>query len=286
MDNLLINCILSLSGIGIIAATILYIASKKFKVFEDPKIDEVEQVLPGANCGGCGFAGCRNFAEAVVKAQDLSSLNCPVGGAECMANVASILGLAVTQSEPMIAVLRCNGSRKNAPPKVKYDGAINCKGAHNLFAGESGCSYGCLGLSDCVEVCKFDAIYMDEMTGLPVVNEDKCVACGACIRICPRNIYELRPKGHDGKRVYVACMNREKGAAAKKNCAVACIGCSRCTKVTASTSVTINNFLSYIDTKFNVGDHGPLVVGCCPTKAIIGVNVKGEKLAPKPKPTA
>ncbi|MCK5073979.1 MAG: RnfABCDGE type electron transport complex subunit B [Bacteriovoracaceae bacterium] len=279
MNNLMLSSILSLSGVGVLAASILYIASKKFHVEEDPRIDQVEGVLPMANCGGCGFAGCRNFAEAVVKAGKLDGLNCPVGGAECMAQVAHIMGVDVQETEPMVAVLRCNGSRKNAPQKTHYDGALNCFAAHALFAGESGCPNGCLGLGDCAVACSFDAITVNPETGLPEVDDDKCVACGACVTACPRDIYELRPKGINSKRVYVACMNTQKGAPAKKNCSVACIGCMKCVKATESKSVSVKNFLSYIGTDVDTESHGPQLIDCCPTSAILGVNIEGSKNA-------
>ncbi len=283
MDSLLLSAIISLSAIGLIAAGVLFVASKKFKVFEDPKIDEVEGCLPGANCGGCGFAGCRNFAEAVVKAGALEDLNCPVAGPEGMAMVGKVIGVDVSACEPMIAVLRCNGSKTNAVPKLNYDGAKSCQVAHSLFSGESGCPSGCLGLGDCVTVCKFNALDMDSETGLPVVDEEKCVACGACVKICPRLIYELRPKGESNRRVYVACMNTQKGGAAKTNCKVACIGCRKCVAATESKSVNVKNFLSYIATDVDVSEHGPHLIGSCPTGAIIGVGVDGIKPPPKAK---
>ncbi len=278
----------SLGGIGVIAASILYVASKKFKVEENPKIDEVEEALPAANCGGCGFPGCRPFAEATVNAQDLSTLNCPVGGNETMAKVASILGMEVIATEPKIAVLRCNGSYENSPTKVNYEGASSCLSAHTMYAGAGGCPHGCLGLGDCVDVCNFDALHMDEKTGLPVVDEDKCVACNACVEICPRILYELRPKGPSGKRVYVACMNEEKGAVSKKNCKVACIGCTKCAKIYDSgDKVVIKNALSYIAPDIDIDNFGSEIVGCCPTNAILGVRVEGKKPEPKkPKPVA
>lgn len=277
MDSLLVKSIISLGATGAFAAGILFIIAKKFYVFEDPKIDEVDEVLPGANCGACGFAGCRNFAEATVKHKDLSNLHCPVGGNDCMSAVASLLGLEATEQEPMIAVLRCNGSKQNAPAKVNYEGAASCKSAHSMFAGTSGCAYGCLGLGDCAVVCDFDALYVDEKTGLPVVDEVKCAACGACVKACPRDIFEMRPKGKDSKRVFVACMNKEKGGPAKKNCSVACIGCQKCKKVCDSETVTITNFLSYIDPTTDVNTQGAKLVDCCPTNAIIGVNVEPLK---------
>lgn len=277
MDSLMLSSIVSLSAIGFVSASVLFVASKKFKVYEDPKIDLVEKLLPGANCGGCGFAGCRNFAEAVVKAGKLEGLNCPVGGSSTMIEVGKVIGIEVVVCEPLIAVLRCNGTKIHAVAKVKYDGAQNCVVAHSLYSGESGCPSGCIGLGDCVRVCQFDALYVDELTGLPVVDEQKCVACGACVKACPRNIYELRPKGPNGVRVYVACMNTQKGAVAKKNCEVACIGCMKCVKVTDSKSVSVNNQLSYIDTKVDACVHGPALIGCCPTGAILGVKIEGNK---------
>jgi Na+-translocating ferredoxin:NAD+ oxidoreductase RNF subunit RnfB len=283
MDSILLSSIISLCVIGLVAASVLFLAAKKFKVFEDPKIDEVEGCLPGANCGGCGFAGCRNFAEAVVKAGSLEELNCPVAGPEGMVMVGQVIGVEVSAGEPMIAVLRCSGSKVHAVPKLNYDGAKNCRIAHSLFSGESGCPSGCLGLGDCVAVCKFDALKLDNETGLPVVDEEKCVACGACVKICPRSIYELRPKGKSNKRVYVACMNTQKGGIAKENCKVACIGCRKCVKATESTSVNVKNFLSYIDTDVDVHEHGPHLIGSCPTGAIVGVGVDGIKPVPKVK---
>lgn len=239
--------IVSLSGIGAAAAIILYFIAQKFKVIEDPRIDEVNEKLPGANCGGCGFAGCRNFAEAIVKATDLSSLNCPVGGGSMMTDIAAMLGLTAEVKEKQVAVLRCNGSCTHAPKKVNYEGAMSCVFAHALSAGESGCPNGCLGLGDCVASCKFDAMYMDHETGLPVIIEDKCTACGACVKACPRIIIELRNAGKKSRRIFVACVNTEKGGVAKKNCAVACIGCSKCQQVCEFDAITIQNNLAYID---------------------------------------
>ena len=284
MNSLLINSAVTLGGIGFVAASILFIASKKFKVFEDPRIDTFEDLLPSANCGACGYPGCRKFAEEIVKATDLEEFNCPVGGNRMMEEVAKVLGMEAVAQSPKVAVLRCNGTRQLAPQKVVFDGAPSCISAHNNFAGESGCAYGCLGLEDCVKVRKFDALYVDKETWLPVVIEDKCTACSACANICPRAIFEMRPKGKDGKRIYVACMNHEKGAEARKNCKVACIGCNRCTKVYETDTINVNNFLCYINPEVDVEKYGPEIVGCCPTKAIIGVGVTGVKPKPKARP--
>lgn len=275
MNNITIYAVILLGSIGAIAAIILYIVAKKFKVEEDPKVAEVEDVLPGANCGACGFAGCHAMAEALVKTKDVEHIYCPVGGSKVMTNIGSILGLEISDKEPQIAVVCCNGSKQNAPEKVEYDGALTCEFANMLFSGESGCPYGCLGLGDCVEACNFDAIYMDEITKLPVVNEENCVACGACVNACPRDIIELRNKGRKNKRVYVSCINKEKGGVARKNCKVACIGCGKCVEVCKFDAITIENDLAYID--FNKCMLCRKCVEVCPTGAIRDINFPPKK---------
>ena len=277
MNQAVLFAVLTLGVIGIAAAAILYIVAQKFKVIEDPRIDEVADVLPGANCGGCGYAGCRNFAEKIVKSGSLENLNCPVGGSNVMSQVAAIMGLVAEEKEPMVAVLRCNGSFAHAPKKVEYDGAVSCQFANALFSGESGCPNGCLGLGDCVAACTFDAMYMDKTTGLPVITEDKCTSCGACVKACPRHIIELRKKGPKSRRIFVCCVNTEKGAVARKNCEVACIGCGKCVKVCNFEAITMENNLAYID--FNKCTLCRKCVEECPTNAIHELNFKPR--APK-----
>ncbi len=279
MNEVILSAVISLSAIGVAAAIILYFVAQKFKVIEDPKIDEIGEVLPGANCGGCGYAGCRAFAENIVKAGNLKGFNCPVGGNDIMEKVAKIMGIEVEAKEQMIAVVRCSGSRENAPIKINYDGPATCAFANNLYSGESGCPYGCLGLGDCVTACAFDAIFMDEKTGLPVVDEEKCVACGACVTACPRDIIELRNKGKKSRRIFVSCINKEKGAPAKKNCSVACIGCGKCAKVCKFDAITIENNLAYID--FEKCKLCRKCVAECPTGAILELNFPPRK--PKPE---
>ena len=280
MDFILIAVIV-LGAIGLIAALVLFAASKKFAVYEDPRIAQVNEVLPGANCGGCGFAGCGGMADALVKGADagsLEGLNCPVGSANVMGRVADLLGMAIANGEPKVAVVRCNGTCEHRSRLVEYAGLRTCAAMHACGAGETACGFGCLGCGDCVEACKFDAIHMNPETGLPEVDEEKCVACGACVKACPRHIIELRKKGPKGRRVYVSCVNKDKGPAAMKACAVSCIGCGKCEKECPFGAITVENNLAYIDP-----EKCRLCRKCekvCPKQAIVAVNFP----APKPKP--
>ncbi len=233
-------------------------------------IDEIAEVLPGANCGGCGKAGCRAMAEAFVKQGNMDGLHCPAGGEEVAKKVAALLGCTAEVSDPMVAVLRCNGSCANAVSKNNYDGLADCAFANTVYAGESGCVFGCLGLGNCAKACQFGALSMDPETGLPVVDDDKCTACGACVKACPRGLIELRKKGVKNRRVYVACRNKEKGAVARKSCTAACIGCGKCEKTCPFGAIKVENNLAYID--FNLCRLCRKCVAECPTGAIHAVN--------------
>ncbi len=265
----ILTAVATLSALGILVAAVLYVVAQKFKVIEDPRIDQVNEHLPGANCGGCGFAGCRNFAENIVTKGTLEGLQCPVGGRTVMDSVSELMGLVGEEIKPLVAVLRCNGSLQNAPRKLRFEGAVSCAFAHSQMAGENGCAYGCLGCGDCVESCRFDALHLDPETGLPVVSDSKCVACGACVKACPRKIIELRPSG---MRVFVSCVNKEKGGIARKNCSVACIGCGACVKVCPADAITLENHLAFIDP-----GKCTLCQACvpvCPTHAIIQLKME------------
>ena len=245
--DLILVAVISLGAIGLISAVILYAASKKFAVYEDPRIGQVAEVLPQANCGGCGYPGCSGFAAACVKAGSLEGKLCPVGGQPTMEKVAAILGLEATASEPKVAVVRCNGTCANRPRSTTYNGGRSCAIAHATYGGETGWSVGCLGCGDCVSACQFDAIHINPETGLPEVDEKKCTACGACSKACPRNIIEIRPKGKNNRRVVVMCVNKDKGAVANKACSASCIGCGKCVKVCPFEAITLENNLAYID---------------------------------------
>lgn len=270
MNETLIFTIAILVGLGIVAALVLYIIAQKFKVYEDPRIDQVEEMLPSANCGGCGFAGCRAMATALVEQEDISALYCPPGGQETMSKIAGFLGKSAGEKEPLVAVVRCNGQTCNRTKTNIFDGADSCAVIAATYGGETGCTWGCLGKGDCTLVCTFDAIHMNPETGLPEVDEEKCTACGACVKACPKIIIELRKKGPKGRRVFVSCINKDKGAVAMKSCKVACIGCGKCVKACPFEAITLENNLAYIDPmKCRICRK---CVPECPTKAIWEVN--------------
>ena len=281
--NFILIAVIVLGCIALVSAVVLYVCSKKFAVYEDPRLGQVTGLLPGANCGGCGYPGCSGMASALVKGADAGSLDglfCPVGGAEVMGKVADLLGMAVANTEPKVAVVRCNGTCELRPRTAEYNGLRTCTAMNSCGAGETGCGYGCLGCGDCVAACAFGAITMNPETGLPEVDTDKCTACGACVKACPRHIIELRKRGVKDRRVYVRCVNKDKGAAAMKACKAACIGCGKCEKECKFGAITITANLSYIDP-----DKCRLCRKCvevCPTHAIVAVNFP----APKPRPAA
>lgn len=277
--SVLLTAVVTLGVIGASSAAILYFIGQKFKVKEDPRIAEVQAALPAANCGGCGFPGCASFASACVKAETLEGLFCPVGGQATMEKVANILGQTPPVSAKKIAVVRCGGSCEHRPRTNLYDGVSNCAVAAALYGGDTGCSFGCLGLGDCVDACAFDAIHINPGTKLPEVVEDKCTACGACVKACPKGIIELRKQGPKSRRIYVSCVNEEKGGVARKSCDVACIGCSKCQQTCPFEAITIHNNLAYID-----DDKCRLCRKCvavCPTGSILELNFPPKKEKPQ-----
>lgn len=276
MTDSILYSVFLLTFLGIVAALVLYVVSKKFYVYENPLIAEVEELLPGANCAGCGSPGCRSFAEKLVNSEDISSLFCPVGGNEVMKLVSGALGKEVAEKDPTVAVIRCQGSCEVRPKTSEYQGPRSCAISALIYSGETDCQYGCLGDGDCVVACKFDAMYMDEATGLPVVITDKCTSCGMCVEACPRGIIEMRPKHKRDLKIFVGCLNEEKAGVAKKACSVACIGCSKCLDICPKDAITMNNNLAYIDPAYCTLCRK--CVDVCPTHSIIETNFPPRKV--------
>jgi electron transport complex protein RnfB len=275
MSATIIITILSLVVLSLVSAIILFFVARRFKVYEDPRIDVIQELLPAANCGGCGFAGCRNFAEALVNAETFEGLNCPVGGASVMNEAAKILGKTAPAVDPTVAVLLCNGTPEFRIKTSRYDGVSDCRIINSFYIGETDCGYGCLGSGDCVRACAFDAMYMNRDSGLPVIIDDKCVSCGACVKACPRNLIELRKKARKDRKIYVACSNCDKGGPARKACKVACIACNKCVKVCEFDAITIAENLAYIDA--SKCTFCRKCVPECPTNAILEYNFPPRK---------
>ncbi len=276
--NYMLTALLVLGTIALVSAFVLYYCSKHFAVKEDERIGKVASLLPQANCGGCGFAGCSGMASALVKAADGGSIEgftCPVGGSEVMGKIAGLLGVAVTDTEPCVAVLRCGGSCTARQRVAVYDGLRTCAAMNVSGMGETACAYGCLGCGDCVSACSFGGIKQNETTGLPEIDENVCTGCGSCAKACPRDIIELRPRGMRSRRVFVACRNQDRGALAMKACSVSCIGCGKCAKECKFDAITIENNLAYIDPA-----KCKMCRKCekaCPRKAIKAVNFPAPK---------
>ena len=281
MNSTILTTIAILTVIGIVVAVVLFFVAQKFKVEEDERIDKVEACLPGANCGGCGSAGCRDFAQKVVAAPEFGSLFCPVGGNDVMQKVAQVLGREAVAQKKMVAVVRCSGTCENRPRTNDYDGYASCRVKAALYSGGTGCRYGCLGCGDCVAACKFGAIRMNAETGLPEVDDTKCTGCGACASACPRGIIELRTTGPKNRMVVVLCNSKDKGAVARKACKAACIGCAKCQKVCSFEAIKVENNLAYID--FNVCKLCTKCVSEWPTGAIHKINFPEKPAAPAEK---
>lgn len=247
-------------GMGLVFGLGLSVASNLFEVQADEWVAKVREVLPGANCGACGQTGCDGFAESVVNKE--SSINgCPVGGQEVANKIAEILG---TKAESMVektARVMCAGTYEKCKVKFDYTGIEDCTAAAGLFAGPSACSFGCVGLGNCVKACAFDAIVVKD--GLAQVIEAKCKACGKCIEACPKKIIEMVPKKSEYS---VTCSSKDKGAVVRKNCTIGCIGCGKCSKVCPVSAITVNGTLAKINTEVctNCGE----CAAACPIGAI------------------
>lgn len=247
MANEIIIAIAILTGLGLLFATILAISYKKLKVYEDPRIDKVEDMLPKANCGACGVPGCRAFAEMVV-ANTINPGKCTVSSTEGIERIASFMGIVANMEEKVVARLLCAGGKNEAHSLAEYKGGLStCRGEAVVAGGPKQCSWGCLGLADCERVCDFDAINMNE-NGLPLVDIVKCTACGDCVDICPKELFVLMPVG---QKLIVQCKSLLEGDEAENRCSVACTACGKCVADAAPGLIAIKNNLAVINYEFN-----------------------------------
>ncbi len=261
MNQILIAVII-VAGIGILAGALLAILSKIMAVPVDEKAAALEEILPGANCGACGFSGCSGYAAALSGGKTENTGLCAPGGNEVSAKIAEIMGLAAENIEPMTALVFCHGNNDNAKKKMVYSGVASCKMATQLFGGDKACIYGCLGLGDCVSECPYDAIQI--CNGAAVVNPTLCRACKRCVNVCPKHIIELVPKSH--ATAAVLCKNHDKGALTRKECSVGCIGCTKCVKACPNGAISMDKNAAVVDHAKCTGC-GACVEGC-PTGAI------------------
>lgn len=265
----------SMGGLGLLFAAGIAIADKKLHVDEDPRVTDIMEVIPGANCGGCGYPGCAAFADAVVKGN--APVNgCPVGGAEVADKVAAIMGIEITAGEKEVAQCQCQGGLDEIAYQGEYLGAQSCIAASLVSGGKKLCEFGCLGLGDCAAACPFDAITISE-NHLPIVDEEKCVACGKCVDVCPRDLMELHPLSH---RTKVLCKNHDVGRYSMKICTRSCIACGLCVKKCPFDAIHIIDNLATID--YEKCKQCGLCATVCPQKAIEHIKKKKKpKAAPE-----
>lgn len=243
-----------LAGVGLSAASIIMAVPK------DETAEKLMEVLPGANCGACGFSGCSGYADALSKGKAKVGL-CPVGGKAVADESAAILGVDAGNVTPKAAIVRCLGTCDNTSVKMDYTGFDSCAAAAQLYGGMNSCRFGCIGLGDCARECEYHAIEL--CNEIAIVDRDMCVGCGKCAKVCPKQLIEITDKK---KAAQVMCSNKEKGGITRKNCKVGCIGCMKCQRACPVGAVTVENFVAHVNRE--------LCVGCgkciseCPTHAL------------------
>lgn len=255
-----------LLGLTSTLAVVLAVANSRLKIFEDPRIDEVQGILPGSNCGACGFPGCRMFAEKVV-AGDVQPSGCTVGGPDTAGAVADYLGVDPGEVEKKVARLLCAGGADVAVQMAEYEGYPSCRAAAVVAGGAKGCRYGCLGFGDCKVVCTFDAIVMSP-NGLPIIDVDKCTACGDCVDVCPKNVLEILPVK---QKLLVQCKSELEGDEMLDLCKVACTACGRCVADAAKGLLTMTRNLPVINPDA-LDLQAAEATWRCPTGAIVWVD--------------
>lgn len=262
--------VLTLTAITILLATLLVLARRFLHVEDDPRIDEVEALLPHVNCGACGYPGCRAFAEALVQ-QQAQPVQCTVSSATGHSAIAHLLGVPVGSQEKRVARLACAGGNNVAPRRAVYTGLQTCRAAATVSGGGKACAWGCLGFGDCAKACTFDALHMNA-NDLPIVAESKCTACGDCVRACPKDLFSIHPVSH---QLWVACKNQEMGDNVLAECEVACTACGRCA-LDAPKVISMHNNLPVVN--YLISEQSPLATARCPTGAIVWIATDGNIL--------
>lgn len=261
--NLVLYAVAVMAGSGLVMGGLLAIASVKFHVEVDPRVERVRAVLPGANCGACGLPGCDAAAAAMVEGK-VPPGACTAGGHAVREAVAAVLGVEAGEAAaPVVTVVRCQGGRGKAQLRFDYEGIRDCRAASAMAGGPLVCGYGCLGFGDCERSCAFDAIAIGP-DGLPVVDLEKCTRCGACIKACPRSIIAYLPQKAE---VAVLCCSKDRGPAVRKACSVGCIACKACEKVCEPGAIVVTDNLAVID--YQKCTSCGKCVEKCPTKCIV-----------------
>ncbi|MDH5751142.1 MAG: RnfABCDGE type electron transport complex subunit B [Deltaproteobacteria bacterium] len=268
-----------MAALGLVLSTILAVANSKLHVYEDPRINQVDGLLPGANCGACGVPGCHAFAEKVVSGEMSPGL-CTVSSEDARENIAELLGVDVGGEDKRVARLACAGGTNVARQRARYVGVETCRSANLVAGGGKGCAWGCLGLADCMVVCDFNAIVMSP-EGLPVVDEDLCTACGDCVDICPKDLFSIQSVNN---RLWVACANEAFGDEAENECEVACTACARCAADAPVGVVEMLRNLPRVDYSRN-DETSEKAIQRCPTGAIVWLSprrglIKGREAKP------
>lgn len=273
--------LLVIGGTGAVCGGILAAAARFFAVHEDPRIEKTTECLPGMNCGGCGYAGCADYARAIIV--DKAPINlCTPGGSDTLAALCAFLGVVAEAAERKVAVVLCNGGDKVATRRGQYNGVADCAAA-DLIGGFKGCRYGCLGLGSCARACPVDAI---EITAdnLAVVHPERCIACGKCVGACPRKLIKLVP---ESRYIHVLCSSKDRGPAVKKVCSVGCIGCTLCARTVANTGIKMEGALAVVDYQTPLDNEA--VIAKCPQKTIVkryGLKTPPAEMAPAEAPAA
>ncbi len=275
----MLAAVLSIGGIGLVAAVALGVAAKKFAVEVDPRELAILEVLPGANCGACGFPGCSGYAKGVAEGTIAPNL-CPPGGADCAAAIAKIMGVEAIATEPLVAIVACQGDNLKASNKYRYLGLDDCNAAQKIADGPKTCPGGCLGLGSCERACPFGAIEMTS-ENLAIISREKCTGCEKCVAVCPRQVIKMAPLH---ATTHVLCNSHDKGAVVRKYCQVGCIGCHICKK-TVPDAYAVENFLATV--VYEHHEQAAEAIEKCPTKCIRDFSTgypEGSSFAPPTVP--